>query len=91
MVLNEQAAGWLMRTGNGIEHTFTKKVPYHQWLLEKQHLQPYYPLSIPQDPLLDHGVLKDNTIRYRGNIYSLPTGTYYNTPANSDHWVNLIK
>lgn len=74
--LNEQAGGWLVRTGNGIEHTFTKKIPYHQWLLEKQHLQPYYPLSIPQDPLLDHGVLKDNTIRYRGNIYSLPTGTY---------------
>ena len=80
--LNNQAAGWLARTGNGIEHTTTKKIPFLQWLLEKQHLRPYYPLSHVPVPPKGHGVLKDNTIRYRGNIYSLPIGTYQSSKSS---------
>ena len=32
-ILNDQALAWLERTGNGIVHNTTRKIPQQQWLL----------------------------------------------------------
>lgn len=33
--------------------------------------------TVPCETLLPHHVRKDNVITYRGNYYSVPTGTYH--------------
>jgi transposase len=77
--LNESALGWLSRTGNGKKHSTTQLVPQQEWLVEKNYLLP-----IRQHMLIDlpeyknYKVRKDNTISYKGNYYSLPSGTYKN-------------
>jgi len=76
-ILNEQALSWLNRTGNGITHNTTRKVPQEQWAIEQAFLQKWTPLF---SEIKENGykVLKTNTIKYRGNMYSLPFGTYKN-------------
>jgi len=76
-ILNEQAIGWLNRTGNAMVHNTTRKIPQQQWLLEQPQLLPYMPL-FPTQRHNGYKVLKTNTIKYRGNSYSLPFGTYKN-------------
>ncbi len=76
-LLNEQALGWLNRTGNAMVHGTTRKIPHQQWLLEQPQLlswMPLFPMSRPNG----HKVLKTNSIKYRGNSYSLPFGSYKN-------------
>lgn len=73
--LNEEAIGWLNRTGNAMVHNTTCKVPREVWRSEVADLQPFTPVtSLPTGA--GHKVLKTNSIRYRGNSYSLPLGTY---------------
>lgn len=74
--LNDEALGWLGRTANALPHSFTRKEPCSEWLIEQPFLQPYrcYPVKII--PLATYAVRKDNAISYKGNLYSLPSGTY---------------
>jgi transposase len=76
-ILNDQALSWLNRTGNAMTHNTTRKVPQEQWAIEQAFLQRWTPL-FPETKENGYKVLKTNTIKYRGNIYSLPFGTYKN-------------
>lgn len=76
--LNQSASEWLDRTGNGKEHSTTRLVPRYEWLKEKEYLLPVK--NILKEPEVafckPYTVLKDHTISYKGNFYSLPLGTY---------------
>jgi transposase len=76
--LNQSASDWLDRTGNGREHSATRLVPHHEWLKEKEYLLPIKNLlkKPGNASCAPHSVLKDHTISYKGNFYSLPYGTY---------------
>jgi predicted transcriptional regulator len=85
--LNHAAQGWLSRTGNGKEHAGIKKVPMQEWQIEKDYLQPLKPSPELQQPspFNKYKVRKDNTILYKSNYYTLPTGTY----KNEDTCINM--
>lgn len=73
--LNELVRKWLARTGNGKMHAGTQKIPQLEWLIEREHLHPYY----KQEKvvcLTSYKVRKDNTINYKSNFYTLPLNTY---------------
>lgn len=75
--LNQEALAWMNRTGNMMKHNTTCKVPYSLWCEEQKYLLPWQPLFIaPKDK--GHKVIKTNVIKYRGNTYCLPLGTYKN-------------
>ena len=76
--LNQSAQAWLSRTANSKVHSGTKKVPALEWETERQYLLPLksQPLIIPPAPLPMYKVRKDNTISFKSNFYTLPTGTY---------------
>jgi hypothetical protein len=76
-LLNDQALSWLNRTGNAMVHNTTRKIPQEQWAYEQPFLQTWHPL-FPVAKENGYKVLKTNTIKYRGNSYSLPFGTYKN-------------
>jgi transposase len=65
-ILNDQAQAWLERTGNGMVHNTTRKVPQEQWLLERPFLRRWMPL-LNAARVNGHKVIKTNTIKYRGN------------------------
>jgi transposase len=73
--LRAEAIGWLGRTGNGMPHTTTRKIPLLEWGLEKPHLHTWIPISAQPSYLL-YVVRKDHTVSFRGNFYSVPQGTY---------------
>lgn len=74
--LNGSVKDWLMRTGNGKKHAGTQKIPYNEWLIERDYLHPYHkPVNMPEG-LLSYKVRKDNTINYKSNFYTLPFNTY---------------
>jgi len=74
-LLNQEALAWLGRTANAKPHTATQKVPHSEWCIEKKSLVPFVAIAIkPQSNL--YTVRKNNTISYKGNIYTLPSGTY---------------
>lgn len=73
--LQEQAEAWLSRTGNAMVHATTCRIPFEEWCLECRDLQPYVALPLPKEEA-GHTVLKTNCVRYKGNIYSVPIGTY---------------
>jgi transposase len=76
-LLNKEAKEWLQRTGNRKVHGTTKKVPLQEWKIEKDYLKPPKTQSQPsEDNLVQHTVRKDNSIVYKGNAYTVPTGTY---------------
>jgi transposase len=75
-ILNSQGFGWLERTGNAKVHSTTKKVPYEEWLIEKEYLKPIVGSFQPEAALDTRNVIKDNTIPYKGNYYRVPRGTY---------------
>lgn len=74
--LNSQALEWLSRTGNKNVHNLTKKSPLSEFLIEKQYLSPYTPLTLKTETMKAYTVRKTNQINYQGNFYSLPAGTY---------------
>jgi hypothetical protein len=75
-ILNEEGGSWLNRTGNAKVNGTTFKIPHMEWLVEKEYLKPFVPLPVAPDPGILYGVRKDNVVRYRGNRYLLPAGTY---------------
>ena len=75
-LLNQDGIKWLNRTGNAKIHATTRLVPQQEWLIEKEYLKEIIPLSDKPDFGKSYGIRKDNTISYRGNFYSVPTGTY---------------
>jgi hypothetical protein len=75
--LNQQAIGWLNRTGNMMMHNTTCKIPYSEWCNEQKYLHSWHPVFSPEKNN-GYKVIKTNTIKYRGNTYSLPFGTYKN-------------
>ena len=77
--LQAEAMGWLLRTGNGMAHSTTKKVPLEEWETEKQYLAPWVSVTLLPSYIMRH-VRKDNTIAFHGNFYSLPQGTFSKSP-----------
>ena len=73
--LNKEAENWLGRTGNAMVHNTTCKIPYQVWCVECKDLQPYIPVTSSALEV-GHKVLSTNNLRYKGNTYSLPFGTY---------------
>jgi hypothetical protein len=70
---------WLRRTGNYKVHHNTKKRPVEVFALEKPHLQPVsgtYIFENILDTSITKTINKDNVIRFDGNRYSVPRGTY---------------
>jgi hypothetical protein len=74
--LNDEAMNWLGRTANMLPHAFTKKEPHSEWLIEQPFLKPYQPHPVKVVPISTYMVRTDNAIMYKGNLYSLPSGTY---------------
>lgn len=73
--LQAQALQWLLRTGNGMPHTTTRKVPLQEWITEQSHLIPWCSVKILPAYILRF-LRKDNTFSYNGNLYSVPQGSY---------------
>ena len=71
----KEAVAWLNRTGNMMLHGTTCKVPYDEWCKECKDLHPYYPVAARKQED-GHQVMKTNSVKYHGNIYSVPLGTY---------------
>jgi transposase len=74
--LNDEAHDWLFRTANAMAHGTTKKAPLEEHYLERGCLNTWYPIAVPRPGYAAHTVRKDNTISWKGNLYSLPLGTY---------------
>lgn len=73
--LNSEVLAWLNRTGNMMVHGTTCKIPYEEWCRECRDLMPYTPVNaLPAEA--GHKVAPTNSVKYRGNIYSVPAGTY---------------
>lgn len=75
--LNEEARLWLERTANGKEHGTTRLIPSREFIMERNFMMPYHGTpQPPQEYMAEYHVRKDNTVQYRGNYYSVPSGTY---------------
>ena len=74
--LNQQAQAWLERTANALEHGSTRKIPAAEYQLERDFLDSWQPVVAQPAPYPQYAVHKDNKISYKGNVYSLPQGTY---------------
>lgn len=74
--LNDEATDWLFRTANALPHGTTKNIPREEYDIERDFLNPWYPVPIRQADYAVHNVRKDNTISWKSNLYSLPLGTY---------------
>lgn len=76
--LNSDVLLWLSRRGNGKRHSSTGLIPSEEWDKERFYLKPI--ISLPNDALSYaydiRSVRKDHTIKYLGNYYSVPSGTY---------------
>lgn len=87
--LNEEVVRWLSRTANGLPHCGTHLVPDEVFVEEKACLIPYYGRPMmPERPMREQSVHKSNHIHYKGNDYSLPSGTYQG--PRTMVWVNDI-
>jgi len=75
---SQDSDAWLARTGNGRKHDETKKIPAEVFKSEKLHLKPVISLTSlePCTEMLPVTVLKNNSVRYGSNRYSVPVGTY---------------
>ncbi len=74
--LNIEAIAWLARTANYLPHNYTKKSPHSEFIIEKEHLNPYTPMTIENKEHKMYLVRKNNTINYKSNFYTVPMGTY---------------
>jgi transposase len=77
--LNDDAISWLGRTANFLEHNYTKKSPQSEYHIEKEHLSPFFPLTLDHIKSNTYHVRKTNIISYKSNFYILPAGTYQGT------------
>ena len=73
--LQWQVIGWLQRTGNGMPHSTTKKIPLEEWIREQRELRTWVPVRILPCYIM-RNIRKDNTFAYQGNFYSVPQGTF---------------
>jgi hypothetical protein len=76
---------WLERTGNYKVHHNTKKRPVEVYALEKQHLQKVSGTYIFEEiyhSSITRTIQKDNVIRFEGNRYTVPLGTYRKGSSN---------
>ncbi|WP_408010164.1 IS21 family transposase [Pseudalkalibacillus sp. A8] len=81
----ESCLKWLKRTANYKVHHNTKKRPTEVHALEKQHLQKVHGTYIFENVYVSsitRTIHKDNVIRYKGNRYSVPLGTYRRGASN---------
>jgi hypothetical protein len=81
----ESCMKWLKRTGNYKVHHNTKQRPFEVHALEKQHLQKVSGTYMFENVFVSsitRNIQKDNVIRYDGNRYSLPIGTYRKESIN---------
>lgn len=79
---------WLTRTGNYKVHHNTKKRPFEVHALEKQHLQKVSGTYLLKDIFvtsITRTIHKDNVIRFNGNRYSVPLGTYRQGSSNIEY------
>lgn len=75
----QAAMRWLKRTGNYKIHHNIKKRPFEVHALEKQHLQTVsgnYHFETISSTNITRTIHKDNVIRFEGNRYSVPLGTF---------------
>ena len=83
---NSSCEAWLKRTGNHKVHHNIKKRPFEVHALEKQHLRKvsstYYLFDNIHVPSITRSIQKDNIIRYDGNRYSVPKGTFRSGSPN---------
>jgi transposase len=82
---NLSCHAWLKRTGNYKVHHNTKKRPSEVHALEKQHLTKVSGTYLFENvlvPSITRMIQKDNVIRYEGNRYSVPRGTYKSDASN---------
>jgi transposase len=76
---------WLKRTGNYKVHHNTKKRPVEVFALEKPHLQQVSGTYIFEEIFVSsitRNIHSDNVIRFEGNRYSVPLGTYRKESPN---------
>jgi transposase len=73
--LNREVLGWLIRTGNGMPHSVTKKKPCDEWEIERKSLLKIVAYTF-DDPDPTFPVRQDNAVYYKSNTYSVPEGTY---------------
>lgn len=84
--LNQWAVEWLDRTANAKVHDGIKQIPRELWEAERNYLEPIRNSFEPQAPKLPtYRVRKDNTIHYKSNFYTLPSGSY----TGADIWATL--
>ena len=75
--LNREAMAWLTRTGNGKMNNGTQLIPNDEWLKEREYLlSPRMNPVKPKPEYREYNVRRDHTLRYKGNYYSLPRGSY---------------
>ena len=74
-LLNSESLAWLGRTANALVQAGTQKIPYDEWCTERGSLVPFIAIPI-HPPSILYTVRKDNTISWKGNFYTLPSGTY---------------
>lgn len=75
--LNREVIDWLARTGNGKMNNGTQLVPNDEWIKEREYLlSPRMSPVKPEPEYREYNVRRDHTIRYKGNYYSLPRGSY---------------
>ena len=73
--LQSQVMSWLHRTGNGMPHSTTKKIPFEEWVREQHELRTWVPVRILPSYIM-RNIRKDNTFAFQGNFYSVPQGTF---------------
>jgi transposase len=84
--LNRWSVEWLNRTANAKVHHGIKQIPRQLWEVEKNYLEPIRERFIPERQKMPiYKVRKDNTIHYKSNFYTLPSGSY----TGADIWVSL--
>ncbi len=75
--LNQEALAWLSRTANAKVHSATRRIPSAEWEIEKGYLHTVNEKAVKPDvDFTTYNVRKDNTVAFKGNFYTLPTGTY---------------
>lgn len=76
-LLQEQGDSWLQRTGNGKVHDGTKLIPLQELEKERPYLKtPNNNYEMPKTDGVIYNLRKDNTVCYKSNYYTVPTGTY---------------
>jgi transposase len=85
-LLQTEALAWLGRTGNGMPHSTTKKIPREEWEIERHSLRSWVTVQLLPSYIL-RNVRKDNTFAYLGNFYSLPQGTFKNKNTQVMVWL----